>query len=1027
MTVENLSPELRSAQTQRLLRDVWARPEDFSALLTLRDHLLAEGRIASMLRVLDWWSERVSDDIGAARGIFTVAESLRTRGLPADMLAQLFERALLRDPLHTSSMQRLWSLCVAADTYERLLSPLQRRAELLGARGGSPTAQAEAWSRLAGLRAEHTDDLDGAIEALHRAVQAVPSEPATLRRLAELYEHRAARGQGSNALADRVSAAELHHALARLEPEHADAHLERALAAWPGHTKALKQLEALVGAADRDSRLLPHWRAFLLANPSGDESDARRVIVATALETLGRFDEALETLAPLAATGGPEVTTLRARLVLRLGATQGTTRVVRQHTTPDASIVALLDELEDESEGATTPGAILIEPSTEQQVETTPRASTASRVAPSDSASTVAPVAPSDSAASASTPSASASTPSASTDEAARAAQLLAALGTVAPSGATPLPPAGHASAARVLAALGGRSARPASEADFEDLPTKVRHERRTPTLDEPFASETGVASEGSSGRNAVSNRASNDASTEHTNDDASAGSTRRLSGGQADRARRRPTKPARPGKAKIRGDEPTEHASELEARLSDASPSEVVITGLPADGFAPRLWDDEEDADDVALAPDAPAADVFFGDATSIGGRTHLAVDVLRTRNGSPVGFERHMLRPWAIRIEGTPLRLALRGDLAALASDLPSRGEVRRGGLVEDLPMRGTWTPLRAGDFAAIDVEGTRIQLRIHGVRPGPERVRELPAKRLGGALGAALALHLVGMVAFAALGTVAGVSLAVEDRTREEIFAEARLAPEPPPEAPRPEVRPRPRPRPEPTPPTETRTPVPRIVQRHLQRTRASNSGSASERLASALSEGAASAGTTDLAAVVSNIDAVRGDARSAAVSVHGALASLGDHGVNLASHAARDIATVGSAEATRTLDGVRASGSGRARGRVQGVRALANVQGSLSRGEVVEVINRSIGRIQRCYEQALSSEPSLSGRVSFAWTIQPNGSVAGVRQAGGSLGSGRATTCIAGVVRGLRFPRPRGGAVSVTFPFVFQRAP
>ena len=1018
MTVENLSPELRSAQTQRLLRDVWARPEDFSALLTLRDHLLAEGRIASMLRVLDWWSERVSDDIGAARGIFTVAESLRTRGLPADMLAQLFERALLRDPLHTSSMQRLWSLCVAADTYERLLSPLQRRAELLGARGGSPTAQAEAWSRLASLRAEHTDDVDGAIEALHRAVQAVPSEPATLRRLAELYEHRAARGQGSNALADRVSAAELHHALARLEPEHAVAHLERALAAWPGHTKALKQLEALVGGADRDSRLLPHWRAFLLANPSGDESDARRVIVATTLESLGRFDEAIETLAPLAATGGPEVTTLRARLMLRLGATQGTTRVVRQHTTPDASIVALLDELEDESEGATTPDAL---PLDSRSTELRAQVAAATDIgAPASGSQT--------SASSASQTSASqTATASTQSDEAARAAQLLAALGSVAPSGTTPLPPAGHTSAARVLAALGGRSARPATEADFEDLPTKVRHERRTPSLDEPFASETGTASEGSSGPNAVSNGASNEASMQGTDDDVSAGSTRRLSGGQADRARRRPTKPARPGKAKIRGDEPTEHASELEARVADASPSEVVITGLPADGFAPRLWDDEEDADDVALAPDAPAADLFFGDATSIGGRTHLAVDVLRTRNGSPVGFERHMLRPWSIRIEGTPLRLALRGDLAALASDLPSRGEVRRGGLVEDLPMRGTWTPLRAGDFASLDVEGTRIQLRIHGVRPGPERVRELPAKRLGGALGAALALHLVGMVAFAALGTVAGVSLAVEDRTREEIFAEARLAPEPPPEAPRPEVRPRPRPRPEPTPPTETRTPVPRIVQRHLQRTRASNSGSASERLASALSEGAASAGSTDLAAVVSNIDAVRGDARSAAVSVHGALASLGDHGVNLASHAARDIATVGSAEATRTLDGVRASGSGRARGRVQGVRALANVQGSLSRGEVVEVINRSIGRIQRCYEQALSSEPELSGRVSFAWTIQPNGSVAGVRQAGGSLGSGRATTCIAGVVRGLRFPRPRGGAVSVTFPFVFQRAP
>jgi hypothetical protein len=1025
MTVENLAPELRSAQTQRLLRDVWARPEDFSALLTLRDHLLAESRIASLLRVLDWWSERVADDVGAARGIFACAESLRTRGLPADTLGQLYERALLRDPLHTSSMQRLWSLCVAADTYERLLSPLQRRAELLGARGGSPAAQAEAWSRLARLRADHTDDLDGAIDALHRAVQAVPSDPSSLLQLAQLYERRAARGQGSSAQADRVSAAELHHALARLEPTNAIPHLERALDAWPGHTKALKQLESLQTTVDREARLLPRWRAFLVANPSGEESDARRVIVATALETLGHFEEALEILTPLAATGGPEITTLRARLTLQLGTAQGRTRVVRQHTSPDASIVALLDELDKESSGATSPDALPLD--AREPFVSAPRSSDALASKASGTTSTHANTTQANAThADASTH----ATTDASATDAARAAQLLAALG--APAGANGAPSlrpvGGQASAAKVLAAL-GTTPRRTTEADFEDLPTKVRHERRVPTLDEPFSSELDPDVATRAIDRAI-DRAIEESRERSEVRDAPDSVTQRVSGGRADRARRRSTKPSRPAAgAKIRGDEPTERARGLEAHVADATPSGVVIVGVPPDGLAPRLFDDEDDADDVALAPDAPAADRFFGDATSVGGATRLAVDVLRTRDGLPVGFERHVIRPWSIRVEGTPLRLALRGDVVALASDLPSRGEVRRGGLVEDLPMRGTWTPLRAGDFASIEVEGARVQLRVHGVRPAPERARgELPTKRLGAALGTALALHLLGTVAFAALGSVAGVSLAVEERTHEEIFAEARLAPEPPPEAPPPEVRPRPRPpRPEPTPPSETRTPVPRVVQRHLQHARASSSGSASERLASALSDGAASFGTTDLAAVVSNIDAVRGDARSAALSVHGALANLGDHGVNLASRAARDIATVGSADATRTLEGVRASGSGRARGRVQGVRALANVQGSLSRGEVVEVINRSIGRIQRCYEQALSSEPELSGRVSFAWTIQPNGSVAGVRQAGGSLGSGRATACIAGVVRALRFPRPRGGPVSVTFPFVFQRAP
>jgi hypothetical protein len=101
-------------------------------------------------------------------------------------------------------------------------------------------------------------------------------------------------------------------------------------------------------------------------------------------------------------------------------------------------------------------------------------------------------------------------------------------------------------------------------------------------------------------------------------------------------------------------------------------------------------------------------------------------------------------------------------------------------------------------------------------------------------------------------------------------------------------------------------------------------------------------------------------------------------------------------------------------------------LGRVEGSLSRGEVMAVINRAMGRITRCYEAALNRSAAVSGRIVFEWTIQPTGATAGVRQASSTIADPTLSNCIAGVIRGLRFPRPQGGPVSISFPFMFQRA-
>ena len=50
----------------------------------------------------------------------------------------------------------------------------------------------------------------------------------------------------------------------------------------------------------------------------------------------------------------------------------------------------------------------------------------------------------------------------------------------------------------------------------------------------------------------------------------------------------------------------------------------------------------------------------------------------------------------------------------------------------------------------------------------------------------------------------------------------------------------------------------------------------------------------------------------------------------------------------------------------RGKVTSVKALAKVHGSLSRGDVLKVLNKNQHKIQRCYERALLANPSLAGR-------------------------------------------------------------
>ncbi len=166
---------------------------------------------------------------------------------------------------------------------------------------------------------------------------------------------------------------------------------------------------------------------------------------------------------------------------------------------------------------------------------------------------------------------------------------------------------------------------------------------------------------------------------------------------------------------------------------------------------------------------------------------------------------------------------------------------------------------------------------------------------------------------------------------------------------------------------------------------------------------------------------------GPATSSISRIGSALGSLGGTAPTITTSGGGDIATSGGAAATKGAGRLEArAGGGNVRGSVRAVQALARVEGTLDRGEVFAAINRAMPRIQRCYEQALTRNAGLSGRITFTWTVQPSGRAGDVRQSGSTFSDAQASNCMATVLRGIQFPRPAGGAVSITYPFIFQSA-
>ncbi|MFT3691597.1 MAG: AgmX/PglI C-terminal domain-containing protein [Kofleriaceae bacterium] len=95
----------------------------------------------------------------------------------------------------------------------------------------------------------------------------------------------------------------------------------------------------------------------------------------------------------------------------------------------------------------------------------------------------------------------------------------------------------------------------------------------------------------------------------------------------------------------------------------------------------------------------------------------------------------------------------------------------------------------------------------------------------------------------------------------------------------------------------------------------------------------------------------------------------------------------------------------------------------VNGDLDKAVIRRYVKRNIQKIQYCYEKELLANDKLQGTVTTSFFIDPEGKVT---SATGSGVDPHVAECVAGVIKSIEFPKPKGGGVQVNYPFTFHQA-
>ena len=100
------------------------------------------------------------------------------------------------------------------------------------------------------------------------------------------------------------------------------------------------------------------------------------------------------------------------------------------------------------------------------------------------------------------------------------------------------------------------------------------------------------------------------------------------------------------------------------------------------------------------------------------------------------------------------------------------------------------------------------------------------------------------------------------------------------------------------------------------------------------------------------------------------------------------------------------------------------AGADAGSSLDKATVAASVREHLAAVTACYVAELPKHPGLSGRIIMRWTIDPSGQTRAISVEENTLPTPAVGVCLRPVIATWRFPKPTGGSVDVSFPFVFQ---
>ncbi|MCR9165340.1 MAG: TonB family protein [Nannocystaceae bacterium] len=144
-------------------------------------------------------------------------------------------------------------------------------------------------------------------------------------------------------------------------------------------------------------------------------------------------------------------------------------------------------------------------------------------------------------------------------------------------------------------------------------------------------------------------------------------------------------------------------------------------------------------------------------------------------------------------------------------------------------------------------------------------------------------------------------------------------------------------------------------------------------------------------------------------------------LGD-GVGGLLGAGDDFGSLGGADWGGGGGGGGTGSSGKKRPRVR--QSKPTVKGSLPKDTIRRIVRLHISEVRHCYNNALSKEPDLEGKIMLSFVIGTSGRVASAKVKSNTLGNEDVGECLVKVAKRWTFPEPAGdGIVVVNYPFTF----